>query len=519
MDNCYLAIDIGASSGCHILGMLVDGRMETLEIHRFENESVTKDGEKVWDSERLFDEIIAGMKKCHQLGKIPGSVGIDTWGVDFVLLDAQGELLGNVVSYRDLRTRGMDELVESLISKEELYRRTGINKAIYNTIYQLMAVANKKPKLLDDTAQFLMLPDYLHFRLTGGLKKKNQITDEHAADMTISTEYTIASTTGLIAAEENDWDRELIELLGLPIGIFPEIKPPGTSLGELTPAITAAVGYKANVVRPASHDTASAVLAIPAFSLSPDVSRKLSQETAEMKAEHLAKKQHHGESSDIMYVSSGTWSLMGVLRTKPLCSAAAMAGNFSNEGGYGGQIRFLKNIMGLWMIQSLRKELAVNGEKYTYDQLAEMAKAEAITTIIDVNDDDFLTPPSMITAVRDACRKMGREIPLTAGQLAAVIYRSLADCYAETAAELKQLTGYQYQRLYIVGGGSKDDYLNQLTANATGMTVLAGVSEATAVGNLLAQMYFAGEWKTLEQARQCVKESFTVAEYQPLGMA
>ena len=432
----FLAIDIGASSGRHMLGWMENGQLKHEEIHRFPNEMITINGHLCWNIDALFGEILAGMKKCAALGKIPQSVGIDTWGVDFVLLDEGNKPIGLPIAYRDNRTDGMDEEVSRHISEKELYARTGIQKMIFNTIYQLMAVKIKTGEELIHARKLLMVPDYLHFLLSGVAKN----------------EYTIATTTGLVNALTCDWDMEIIKACGYPPEIFGEIVPSGTVLGELTPDIQKAVGYNCRVVLPPSHDTAAAVAAVPAT-----------------------------PSGNTIFISSGTWSLMGVERGTPDCSETSRAKNFTNEGGYNNRYRYLKNIMGLWMIQNVKKEL---DDKYSYAQLCEMAEASEISAIIDVNDKRFLAPQNMTKAVQELCAETNQPIPVIPGEIAAVIYNSLAKSYADTAKELEELTGQTYDAICIVGGGAKAEYLNNLTAKYTGKTVIPGPSEATAIGNL-----------------------------------
>jgi len=399
------------------------------------------------------------MRHCHSAGKIPVSIGIDTWGVDFALLDANNQPIGNFVAYRDARTTGMDEVVSQHISEKTLYARTGVQKLIFNTIYQLMAV--KQTGKLDAAHRLMMLPDYLNYRLCGA----------------VATEYTIATTTGLVNAHTRDWDEEIINACGYPRHIFTKIMPPGTVLGNLTDAIQAEVGFNCRVVLTASHDTASAVMAVPSL------------------------------DTHTMWISSGTWSIMGVERLSADCSEAGRLKNIGYEGGYDYRYRYLKNIMGLWIIQSIRKELK---NAYTYAELCEMALTAECTSIIDVNDERFLAPASMIKTIQDACEQTGQPVPKTPGELADVAYNSIAKCYHDTAQELEEMTGQHYDALYIVGGGSNATYLNELTARYTGKRVFAGPSEATAIGNLMAQMIAAGVFADLTAARGCVRQSFVV---------
>ena len=457
--NYYLAVDIGASSGRHMLSHMENGKMILEEIYRFPNGIVEKNGHKVWDVDRLFQEILTGMKKCALAGKIPYSMGIDTRAVDFILLDEKDVRIGEAVAYRDKRTEGMDRKVYDIISEEALYQRTGIQKQIFNTIYQLMAVKEQQPWQLEQAKSMLMIPDYFHFLLTG---KKVQ-------------EYTNATTTQLADPVAKDWDMELIEKIGYPKGIFQTIQKPGYEVGRLSGKIQKEVGFDCKVVLPPTHDTASAVAAVP------------TQE------EHA------------LYISSGTWSLMGTELREADCSKESMLHNMTNEGGYDYRFRYLKNIMGLWMIQSVKKESAPD---LGFGEICALASKEAITSFVNVNDARFLAPENMTEEVKKACEESGQQVPQTIGELAAVIYHSLAECYAKTVEEIETLTGITYPKIQIVGGGANAQYLNELTAKYTGKNVCAGPTEATAVGNLAAQMIAAGELKDLKAARACIAESF-----------
>ncbi|MCL2604437.1 MAG: rhamnulokinase [Defluviitaleaceae bacterium] len=429
--NNRLAVDVGASSGRMILGNLSPnrGQVKTEEIHRFDNGMVWRYGQLCWDFERILSEITAGIDKCAENGKSPLSVGIDTWGVDFVLLDAAGNMLGNPVAYRDKRTAGMREAVHAVIPEEELYERTGIQSQPFNTVYQLMAVKRTQPELLEKAAHFLLVPDYLHYRLCGA----------------VSNEYTNATTTGLVNAKTRGWDLGIIGRLGLPARLFKELTQPGTEIGRLRGREHIAV------IAPATHDTASAVMAA---------------------------------KDDAIYISSGTWSLMGIKRDEADTSTASRAAGFTNEGGYGGQIRYLKNIMGLWMIQSVKKEL---DGAYNYDELCEAAEQAEIESVVDCGDERFFSPASMTDEIKKACAENNLRVPNTPGQLAKTVYQSLAHCYAKTAAQLEELTGKTYDTINIIGGGAKAEYLNRLTALHTGKKIITGPIEATSYGNLTAQ--------------------------------
>lgn len=468
MGAYYLAIDIGASSGRHILSHMEDGKLILEEIHRFPNGLSEKDGEMCWDYEALFEEIKTGLKKCKEIGKIPVSVGIDTWGVDFVLLDENDKVLGNTVGYRDDRTQGMDEEVYKIIPHEQLYLRTGIQKAIFNTIYQLMAVKKDHPEYLEQAKTFLMVPDYFHYLLSG--KKSN--------------EYTEASTSQLLNPKTKEWDKELIKMLGIPADMFLPISVPGTVLGDLMPALQEELGFNCKVVLPATHDTGSAVLAVPS------------------------------NNPDTVYISSGTWSLMGVERMEADCSLESMAHNFTNEGGYQYRFRYLKNIMGLWMIQNVKKELKEEkGIDISYGELCADAAKETIASLVDCNDGRFLAPKNMTREVQAACEESGQQVPQTPAEIASVIYNSLAKCYADTIEEIQEMTGKTYDSISVVGGGANAEYLNELTAKYTGRTVFAGPTEATAIGNLMVQMMVGGELTDLNSARDCVFASFDVKTY------
>ena len=465
MEKYYLAVDIGASSGRHMLASMKDGKMQLEEVYRFPNGMDNKNGTLCWDVDRLITEIKNGLKKCKEIGKIPVSMGIDTWGVDYVLLDKDDNILGDTVGYRDSRTEGMDEKVYEVIPQDDLYARTGIQKQIFNTIYQLMAVKESHPEYLEQAETILMIPDYFNFLLTG--VKMN--------------EYTEATTGQLISPKTNDWDYELIDMLGYNSRMFRPVSMPGTVVGDFTEDVQKEVGFNCTVVLPATHDTGSAVLAVPT------------------------------NDDDAVYISSGTWSLMGIERKEADCSMESMKANFTNEGGYDHRFRYLKNIMGLWMIQSVKKEFT---EDLSFAEICEMASKETIPSIVDCNDDCFLAPESMIEAVQKFCRDTDQPVPETVGEISSVIYNSLAKCYGDTVEEIEAITGKKYSTIYVVGGGSNAGYLNELTAKYTGRKVSAGPSEATAIGNIIVQMLHDGVFASLPEARTCVKESFDVKMYE-----
>ncbi len=459
----FLAIDIGASSGRHILGSINNGTLELEEIYRFSNGAVEKGDKLVWNDKALFASIIEGLKKCKELGKIPESVGIDTWGVDFALLDENDELIGEVYSYRDARTQPIMDELHGIISEDELYARTGIAKQVYNSIYQLYA--DKKSGKMEKAKTMLFVPDYLHFLLTG--KKTN--------------EYTIASTSGLINAKDKSWDYEIIDKLGLKRELFNELSLPGTVLGKIKPEIIEEIGYETTVCVPCCHDTGSAVLAVPS-------------------------------NDEPLYISSGTWSLMGIETKTPITTKEVKEEGFTNEGGYDKTVRLLKNIMGLWMIQCVKKEY---NDKYSFtDFVDEANKVKESPSIVEVNDMSFFAPKSMIKAVQDYCKNTNQKVPESVGEIVLTIYASLAKCYNEAVKGIESISGKTFNEIHIVGGGSQNLLLNALTAKYTGKKVVAGPTEATAIGNIVCQMLASGEIIDVKTAKEMIKKSFDIKEIQ-----
>jgi len=463
----YLAVDIGASSGRHILGHMEDGRIVLEQVYRFENRMVEKNGHACWDVDALHAHVLAGLRAAKDAGKAPVSMGIDTWGVDFVLLDQQGLRIGDAVAYRDKRTEGMEQAVERIVPFGLLYERTGIQRQPFNTLYQLMAVKRDHPEQLAQAHSLLMMPDYLHFLLTG---RRSQ-------------EYTNATTTALVDVHAKAWDLDLLDALDLPRALFGELSMPGTSLGGFSSAVQAEVGFDCEVVLPATHDTGSAFLAVPA------------------------------RDARSVYLSSGTWSLLGVEQKEPLSTQAACDAGFTNEGGYGGIYTFLQNIMGLWILQSIRRNL---GDRHTFPELATLAReAKEFSSVIDVNDRRFLTPDNMLEEVKQACADTGQPVPGTVGEALQCVYRSLAQCYTRAITALSGITGTRYEGIHIVGGGSQDAYLNQLTANAAGLPLYAGPVEGTALGNLIAQMIVRGVFPDVSAARAAIAKSFPLQTFLP----
>ncbi len=473
MTAYHLAVDIGASSGRHMIGWIENGKIQLKEIYRFENRLIHRNEHLCWDIDGLFAHILEGIRECKRQGYEPETMGIDTWAVDYVLLDKDGNRIGDAVSYRDDRTDGIrDELEQKgILSFEEHYARTGIQYQKFNTVYQLLALKKEHPEQLEESVGMLMVPDYLGYRLTG----------------IMAQEYTNATTTALVNAKTCDWDKELIRTLGLPERIFLKIKEPGEELGEFSEAIQKETGLNMKVILPATHDTGSAYLAVPA------------------------------KNENAVFLSSGTWSLLGVENREAITSKESMMQNFTNEGGYEYRFRYLKNIMGLWMIQNIRRELKdAEGNLPSFPHLIAAAKgADGFPSLVDVDEDRFLAPASMIEEVKQACQDNSIPVPATVGEVMKTVYNSLSDDYRRAIESLKQLTGKTYTAIHIVGGGSQDMYLNQMTANAAQLPVYAGPTEGTALGNLIVQMIASEEIESLQAARDLIAASFEIKEVKP----
>ena len=451
----YLAIDIGASSGRHILGYIENSKLHLEEIHRFENYITNQNGTLVWDIEHLVSEVKKGIAKCKEIGKIPCTVAIDTWGVDYVLLDESKQEILPAVSYRDSRTNRVINKVESIISAEELYLKTGIQKQNFNTIYQLYVdyLSGK----LDNAKYFLMIPAYLSYKLTGIIKN----------------EYTNATTTGMVNADTKQWDYEIIDKLSLPKHLFGTLDTPCTVIGNFTKEMQDYSGFDSTVIFAPSHDTASAVCACPI-------------------------------DDNSVYISSGTWSLIGVESLNPIVNEKSMAANFANEGGIDYRFRFLKNYMGMWLFQNVKKNL---NNEFSYDDMMRLAMQSKRFEMIDTNAPDFLAPENMINAIRSYLKNESIPIEVVINS----VYHSLAQSYKNAIDEIEKLAGKTIDNVFIVGGGSKDTYLNKLTAQYTGKKVVTGLSEATATGNLLSQIMY-DKKISLAQARDIVKNSFDIKE-------
>ena len=451
----YLAVDIGASSGRHVLGYIEDGVIKTQEIYRFKNGFFEENGHKKWDTEYLLKEIINGLKKAKELGKIPQSVGVDTWGVDYALLDKEDKLIDGVYAYRDSRTDKTVPAVHQKVPFAELYKRTGIAQASYNTVYQLyddlITGRMKKAKT------FLMLPDYLHFLLTG-VKKQ---------------EYSNATTTGLVNAKTKTWDFGTIAELGYKQSLFQTLYTAGDRVGKIKKEIADEIGYETQVILPPTHDTASAILGAPI-------------------------------DTETLFLSSGTWSILGVETDEIYTDENALKSGYSGEGGYGKKTTLLTNIMGLWIIQQIRKE---TGDKYSFAELSKLAEENPVDKVICVNDKAFLAPENMTETVwKNAGGKM------SLGETAYCVFNSLAVDYKRAVKDLEKTTGKRYNTLRIIGGGSQNNLLNALTKKHTGLRVTAGPTECTAIGNLLAQMIATGEVANEREGRKMIEKSFEITE-------
>lgn len=473
MAKKVMAFDFGASSGRALLGSFDGKKIATSEIHRFSNDPVMLGDTFYWDILRLFFEIKQGIgKAANSENRDIISMGIDTWGVDFGLLDRNGDLLQNPIHYRDLRNEKMPETLFKKIPKETVYNETGIQIMNFNTIFQLYHMVLNNPSLLEKAETMLLMPDLFNFFLTG-----NRVT-----------EYSIASTTQLLNAEKGDWSYELIEKLGIPKRIFTPISDSGVKVGKLLPKLAKELNSESfDIFAVAGHDTGSAVAAVPA-----------------KKGENYA------------YLSCGTWSLLGLELDKPLINQDTYNYNFTNEGGYGRKIRFLKNIIGLWLMQESRRQWSREGCQMSFKDIDKLtAAAKPLQRFIDPNSDEFLAPGDMPGRIADFCKRTGQPVPQDKGEISLCITESLALKYREQIENLERLKGSKVDALHIIGGGVQDKMLCQFTANAIKKPVIAGPIEATALGNIAVQLIANGEFKNIDEARDSIRESFPTDIYEP----
>ncbi len=464
-----LAYDFGASSGRAILGEYTNGRLELKEIHRFDNEPVEMNGGFYWDLPRLFREIKEGLVKAEPYGY--ESIGADTWGVDYGLLTPDGLLLGNPYHYRDSRTGKLFKEVNARIGAGRLYRMSGIQALDFNTMYQLLETKQNHGGFYDLADKILLMPDLFGYLLTGKMW----------------AERSIASTTQLLEPRTREWNTELMELLGLNKDLFPQLVDAGTVVGELSPELCAELAITPKkMIAVAEHDTASAVAAVPA------------------------------KDKDFVYISCGTWSLFGAELKEPCITEVSEKMNITNESGYGRSVRFLKNIIGLWMIQETRRQFKRRGKDYSYSDMERLARAaEPFKCFIDPDDPRFAPPGDQITRIRDYCRETGQYVPSSDGEVIRCIYESLAMKYKHTFEQLKECLGKDFTSIHMVGGGTKDGFLCGMTADAVGVPVTAGPIEATAIGNIAVQLITLGEIKDLAEAREIIARSFSPEYYYP----
>jgi rhamnulokinase len=463
----FLAFDLGAESGRAILGRLRADVLDVTEVHRFPNEPVRQDGALHWDVERLWLET---RRALDILGPVrPDSIGVDAWGCDYGLLDADGKLLENPYHYRDHRTDGMMELVFERVSREEIYAATGIQFLTINTLYQLVAASRHTPRLVERSQTFLTIPDLFNYWLTGRA----------------ASEYTIATTTQFVDARKRAWATDLLEKLGVPTRLLPPLVEPGQVLGSVRPSVSEALAGTPVVV-PACHDTGSAVASVAAGGAS-------------------------------AFISSGTWSLLGTELPAPVITPRSRELNFTNEGGVCGTTRLLKNIGGMWLLQGCRRNWAASGTSYGYDELLAAAADDrnAFRSLFDADHPSFLNPPSMLAAIAGYCRETGQAVPEAPGAVTRAILESLAFKYRVVLESLEELTGQPVAQIRIVGGGSRNRLLNQMTADATGRIVIAGPAEATALGNIAMQMVATGAVASLADARAVIERSFPAERFEP----
>lgn len=468
----YAAVDLGAESGRVMLGNFDGKRLQIKEVHRFSNGGVRLGKNLYWDVLRLWSEIKAGLS---QTGAMSGgnlrSIGLDTWGVDFGLLDSDDTLIGNPYHYRDARTDGMLEAVFEKVPRDEVYAQTGIQFMQLNSLYQLFAMVQAKNPALSNAKTFLNMPDLFNFFLTG--VKAN--------------EFTISTTTQCYNPVKRAWASNLLTILGIPTHIFGDIVKPGTVLGNLRDTLADELGLPdTSIIASAGHDTASAIAAVPA------------------------------STADYIYLSSGTWSLMGVELDEPMITAESLNANMTNEGGVGNNIRFLKNITGLWLVKECRRRWAQQGNKYSYAELTDMAvKAPAFGPLIIPGNSKFLAPDDMPAAIQGSCRETGQTVPEDKGAIIRCALESLALEYRWVTEQIAHLTGKEHPTIHLIGGGTQNKLLNQFAASATGRTVITGPVEATAIGNILVQAIATGEISSLAEGRAIVKNSFEVETYEP----
>ncbi len=473
--NVYLAVDLGAESGRVIAGLLDGGRIELDELHRFPNGPVDIAGTRRWDVLKLWSDILVGLSKAAQkYGEAIISVGVDTWGVDYVLLTDKDEFVGQPYNYRDDRTQDIMEQAFAKLPQRDIFAQTGLQFMEINTLYQLIAMQLRDPEFLAVANHFLMMPDFFHWLLCGSRV----------------VEFTNATTTQFFHPTNRDWAVDLLRTFDLPVEIFPNVVPPGTTLGPVRDNVAQQTGLeRIQVVAPATHDTGSAVVAVP------------TEQTGQ---------------ANWAYISSGTWSLIGVEVQEAILTDAALALNVTNEGGVDGTYRLLKNVMGLWLVQQSKRSFEKQGRAYDYSELARLAgEADPFRSLVDPNDSVFLNPDDMAQAIQDWCQQSDQPVPETDGQIIRCALESLALKYRQVLEGIESLTGETVEVIHVVGGGCQNTLLNQFTANACGKPVVAGPIEATALGNVLIQARAAGDVGTLSEIRSIVRNSNELERAEP----
>jgi rhamnulokinase len=476
--NHFIAFDLGAESGRAILATLTDGKL-TLEVkHRFANPTARLRGRLHWDFLAQWEALKTGLRKSagsEASAKIKLSgIGVDTWGVDFGLITADGDLLGMPVHYRDKRTDGVMESVFARVGRQAVFQATGIQFMQFNTLFQLLAMQTQSPRLLETAQTLLFMPDLFNYCFTGQRK----------------SELSIASTSQMLDPRDRSWAMGLLRQLKIPTQILPTLVPSGSIIGNLTDDVATACGIDpVPVIAPGCHDTASAIAAVPAVDESAD---------------------------DWCYISSGTWSLMGVELPEPLINEQSLKLNYTNELGVGGRVRFLKNIMGLWLVQECRRQFAIDGYDHSYTELTQMAeRADPFVSVIDPDHGPFLAPDDMPGKIERFCAKTKQNAPSTRGEFVRTCLESLALAYRRTLEGLEKMLGRKIAVIHIVGGGSQNELLNQMTADACGRTVISGPVEATAAGNVLVQAMAVGLVKSLAEARAIVRSSLDTKQFTP----
>lgn len=471
----YIAFDLGAESGRAVVATLENGKIDLAEMHRFRTEGMIMLGTRQWDLARIYEEMEEGLRKCAaEFGGSFDGIAIDTWGVDFGLLAADGSILGNPVQYRDKRTEGMQDYAFSMVPKEDVYKATGIQFLPFNTVYQLLSLVKRDAPVLKAADKLLMVGDLLGYLFSG----------------VQACEYTNASTTQMLDPWKRTWNEDLIGKLGIPRDLLPELVEPGTVLGPILPDVAARTGIdpKTPIITPGTHDTASAVVAVP---------------VAE-------------GTTNWAYMSSGTWSLLGAELDEPFVTDESLAQDFTNEGGVGGKIRFLKNIIGLWLMQEVRRGYIRQGYEGSYDDItAEGMAAPAFASRLDVDDPRLIAPDNMLETIKDVCRDLGEKVPETRGEIVRCVLEGLALRYRRAVRGIDEMLGQKTDTLHIVGGGTKSPELCQMTADACNIKVVTGPVEATTLGNVAVQAMSTGAIGSMQEARDIIANSFDLKTYTP----